>query len=49
MEEDQFGFQKGKGTRDTIGLMGIILERVLDIEKRCFCFIDWQNAFDCVD
>jgi Reverse transcriptase (RNA-dependent DNA polymerase). len=41
MKEDQFGFQKGKGTRDAIGLMRIISERVLDVnEEMCLCFID---------
>ena len=44
-EEDQFGFRKGKGTRDAIGLMRIISERVLEIkEEMCLCFIDWQKA-----
>ena len=50
IEEDQFGFRKGKGTRDAIGLMRIISERVLDVkEEMCLCFIDWQKAFDRVD
>jgi Reverse transcriptase (RNA-dependent DNA polymerase). len=50
IEEAQFGFQKGKGTRDTIGLMRIISERVLDVkEEMCLCFIDWQKPFDWVD
>jgi len=41
VEEDQFGFQKGKGTRDAIGLMRITSGRVLDIkEEMCLCFID---------
>jgi hypothetical protein len=31
--EDQFGFRKGKGTRDAIGLMRIISERVLDVKE----------------
>jgi hypothetical protein len=44
--EDQFGFIKGKGTRDAIGMLTIILERTLDIgEEICICFIDWQKAF----
>ena len=48
-EEDQFEFKKGKGTRDAIGLMGNISERVFDVkEEMCLCFIDWQKAFDCV-
>ena len=46
----QFGFRKGKSTRDAIGLMRIISERVLDVnEEMCLCFIDWQKAFDRVD
>ena len=35
IEEDQLGFRKGKGTRDAIGLMRIISERVLDVNKIC--------------
>ena len=41
--EDQFGFRRGKGTRDATGMMRIIAERTLEInEKLCFCFKDWQ-------
>jgi hypothetical protein len=48
--EDQFGFRKGKGTRDAIGILRIISERTLDIgEEICICFIDWQKAFDRVN
>ena len=47
--EDQFGFRRGKGTRDAIGMMRIISECTLEIdEELCVCFIDWQKAFDCV-
>ena len=47
MKKISFGFRKGKGTRDAIGLMRIISERVLDVkEEMCLCFIDWQKAFD---
>ena len=50
IEENQFGFRKGKDTRNAIGLMTIISERVLDVkEEMCLCFIDWQKAFDRVD
>ena len=50
IEEDQFRYQKGKGTRYAIGLMRIISERVLDVkEEICLCFLDWQKAFDHVD
>ena len=48
--EDKFGFRKGKGTRDAIGMMRIIAERTLEIdEELCVCFIDWQKAFDRVN
>jgi hypothetical protein len=45
--EDQFGFRKGKGNRDAIGMLRIISERTLEIyAEMCVCFIDWQKAFD---
>ena len=45
--EDQFGFRKGKGTRDAVGLMRIISERELDVKEEMFlCFIDWQKVLD---
>ena len=44
--ENQFGFRRGKGTRDANGMMRIIAERTLEIdEELCVCFIDWQKAF----
>jgi hypothetical protein len=44
--EDPFGFRKGRGTRDAIGMLRIISERTLDIGEEIFvCFIDWQKAF----
>jgi hypothetical protein len=48
--EDQFGFRRGKGTTDAIGMLRIISERTLDIDEelRAF-FIDWQKAFDHVN
>jgi len=30
--EDQFGFRRGKGTRDAVGMMRIIAERTLEID-----------------
>jgi len=39
--EDQFGFRRGKGTRDAIGMPRIISERTLEIdEELSVCFID---------
>ena len=50
MEKIHFGFSRGKGTRDAIGLMRIIAECTLAIdEELCVCFIDWQKAFDRVN
>ena len=47
--EEQFGFRRGKGTRDAIGMMRITGERTLEIdEELCVCFIDWQKAFNCI-
>jgi hypothetical protein len=47
---DQFGFRRGKRTRDAIGMLRIISERTLVIdEELCTCFIDWQKAFDLVN
>jgi len=44
--EDQFGFRRGKGTGDTIGMLRIISERTLEIDAElCDCVIDWQKAF----
>jgi len=48
--EDQFGFGKGKGTGDAIGMLRITSERTLEIdEEQCVCFIDWQKASDRVN
>jgi len=48
--EDQFGFRRGMGTRNAIGMLRIISERTLEIgEELCVCFIDWQKAFDRVN
>ena len=48
--EDQFGFRISKGPRDTIGLMRIVTEKVLDVkEGMCLCFVDWRKSFDRVD
>jgi hypothetical protein len=44
--EGQFGFRKGKGTRNAIGMLRIISERTLETDELRVCFIDWQKAFD---
>jgi len=48
--EEQFGFRRGKGTRDAIGMLRIISERTLEIDAELYvCYIDWQNGFDRVN
>ena len=43
--EDPFGFRRGKGTRDAIGMLRIKSERTLALdEELCVCFIDWQKV-----
>jgi hypothetical protein len=43
----QFGFRRGRGTRDAIGMLSIMSEQTLNIDEEvCACFIDWQKAFD---
>ena len=49
-EEEQFGFRKGKGTRDAIGLIRTIRERYIEKDKDVYvAFVDLEKAFDRVD
>ena len=46
----QAGFRKGRGTRDQIANIRCIIEKAREFQKNIsFCFIDYANAFDCVD
>ena len=46
----QAGFRKGRGTRDQIANIRLIMEKAREFQKNiCFCFIDYSKAFDCVD
>ena len=46
----QAGFRKGRGTRDQIANIRWITEKAREFQKNIyFCFIDYANAFDCVD
>ena len=48
--EDQFGFSRGRGTRDGIWMLCVISNRTLEIdEKLIICFIDWLKSFDQVN
>ena len=46
----QAGFRKGRGTRDQIANICWIIEKAREFQKNIyFCFIDYAQAFDCVD
>ena len=46
----QAGFRKGRGTRDQIANIPWIIEKARESQKNiCFCFIEYDKAFDCVD
>ena len=46
----QAGFRKGTGTRDQIANIRWIMEKAREFQKNIyFCFIDYAQAFDCVD
>lgn len=47
VSEEQFGFRKGKGTREAIGVIRMIGERCIERGKGLsLCFIDMEKAFD---
>ena len=46
----QAGFRKGRGTRDKIVNIHCIIEKAREFQKNIyFCFIDYAEAFDCVE
>ena len=46
----QAGFRKGRGTRNQIANILWIIKKAREFQKNiCFCFIDYDKAFDCVD
>ena len=46
----QFGFRKGRGTRDHIANICWIIEKARKFQKNFyFCFIDYAKVFECVD
>ena len=43
----QFGFRKGRGTREAIGVMRMLSERSLEHSNElCVCFVDFEKVFD---
>jgi len=50
MSKTQFGFRRGCGTREAIGMLRSVCERSLEHGKDVFiCFVDFEKAFDRVD
>ena len=46
----QAGFRKGRGTRDQIANIHWIIKKAREFQKNnYFCFINYAQAFDCVD
>ena len=46
----QAAFRKGRGTKDQIENIHLIIEKAREFQKNIyFCFIDYAKAFDCVD
>ena len=46
----QVGFRKGRGTRDQIANIRLIIEKAREFQKSIyFCFIDYAKDFDCVN
>ena len=46
----QAGLRKGRGTRDQIINICLIIQKSREFQKNIyFCFIDYAKAFDCVD
>ena len=47
---EQAGFRKGRGSRDQIANFHWVTEKAREFQKNIyFCFIDYTEAFDCVD
>ena len=45
--EDQLGFRSGCGTREAIGVMRVMSEKVIEHDQEMFvCFVDFEKAFD---
>ena len=46
----QAGLRKGRGTRDQIANICLIIEKAREFQKNIyFCFIEYAKAFECVD
>ena len=49
LSDVQAVFRKGRGTRDQIANIHLIIKKAREFQKNIyFCFIDYAKAFDCV-
>ena len=50
ISRNQFGFRKGLGTRDAVGIMKVLCERSIEFGNAVYiCFVDFEEAFDRVN
>ena len=50
LPDGQAGFRKGRGTRDQIVNIRLIIEKASEFQKNIyFCLTDYAKALDCVD
>lgn len=48
--KNQFGFRKGCGTREAIGVIRMLCERSIENDNQVYiCFVDFEKAFDRVN
>ena len=49
VDEKQYEFRKGKGTRNAILVLRMIIERSIEVLKDLYlCYVDFQKAYDMV-
>ena len=47
IEETQFGFRRGLGTREALFAFNVLIQRCMDVNQDIYaCFIDYNKAFD---
>ena len=49
LPDGQAEFRKGRGNRDQVANIHLIIKKAGKFEKNIYCFIDYAKAFDCVD
>ena len=48
--KSQFGFRRGVGTRDVVGVLKMLVERTLEHDGEIYvCFVDFEKAFNIVN